>query len=111
MRVLVLGGAGKMGCISVQDLAKDERVEEIIIADVNIEQAKVVADYLDSPKIGIQMVDINDEDNFLKTLAGRRCLFECHSLLHQLASDGSLSESGGALHGYGWLIPRYEETA
>ena len=60
MRIMVLGGAGKMGCISVQTLANDDRVDEVIIADINIDQAKIVADYLDNPKITIQKVDIND---------------------------------------------------
>ncbi|MFC2063510.1 saccharopine dehydrogenase family protein [Chloroflexota bacterium] len=70
MKITVLGGAGKMGCISVQDLAKDDRVDEVIIADIDIEQARIVADYIDSPKIKIQKVDIKDEDNFVKSLQG-----------------------------------------
>jgi saccharopine dehydrogenase (NAD+, L-lysine-forming) len=70
MKITVLGGAGKMGCIAVQDLANDERVDEVVIADVNTEQAQTVADYLDSPKIKIQQVDIKDEENFVKALEG-----------------------------------------
>ena len=70
MRIFVLGGAGKMGCISVQDLANDNRVDEVVIADINTEQAKIVADYLVSPKVSIQKVDINDEGAFLKSLEG-----------------------------------------
>jgi saccharopine dehydrogenase-like NADP-dependent oxidoreductase len=70
MRIFVLGGAGKMGCIAVQTLAKDDRVDEVIIADINLEQAQIVADYLDSPKIQIQKVDINDKENFVKALDG-----------------------------------------
>jgi saccharopine dehydrogenase (NAD+, L-lysine-forming) len=70
MRIFVLGGAGKMGCISVQALANDDRVDEVIIADINAEQAKTIADYLESPKISIQRVDINDESAFLKSLDG-----------------------------------------
>ncbi len=70
MRIFVLGGAGKMGCISVQALANDARVDEVIIGDINVEQAKIVADYLDSPKISIQNVDINDKENLVKSLAG-----------------------------------------
>ncbi|MGD8403324.1 MAG: saccharopine dehydrogenase NADP-binding domain-containing protein [Anaerolineales bacterium] len=70
MKITVLGGAGKMGCISVQDLANDERVEEVVIADLDLEQAQVVADYLDSPKVKVLKVNINDEDNFVKALEG-----------------------------------------
>jgi saccharopine dehydrogenase-like NADP-dependent oxidoreductase len=70
MRIFVLGGAGKMGCIAVQDLANDDRVDEVVIADINIEQAKIVADYLDSPKINIRKVDIKEESSFVKSLEG-----------------------------------------
>ena len=70
MRIVVLGGAGKMGCIAVQTLAGDGRVKEIVIADINVEQAKIVADYINSPKIEIMQVDVNDEEAFLKALDG-----------------------------------------
>ncbi|MBC8335195.1 MAG: saccharopine dehydrogenase NADP-binding domain-containing protein [Anaerolineales bacterium] len=70
MRIFVLGGAGKMGCISVQSLAMDDRVDEVIIADINTEQAQIVADYIDSPKIKVQKVDITDEENFVTALKG-----------------------------------------
>ena len=30
MRIVVLGGAGKMGCIAVQTLAGDDRVKEVL---------------------------------------------------------------------------------
>ncbi|MCK4897153.1 MAG: saccharopine dehydrogenase NADP-binding domain-containing protein [Anaerolineales bacterium] len=70
MRIVVLGGAGKMGCIAVQTLAGDERVKEVVLADINLDQAKIVADYIDSPKIEIQKVDVNDQKGFLKVLEG-----------------------------------------
>lgn len=70
MRITVLGGAGKMGCIAVQDLANDPRVEQVIIADINAEQARTVADYIDSPKVSIRQVDSNDQAPFKKVLSG-----------------------------------------
>ena len=70
MRIFVLGGAGKMGCIAVGALVHDARVDEVIIADINLDQAQEVADFLDSPKIIIQKVDINDEEGFVKALEG-----------------------------------------
>jgi len=70
MRIFVLGGAGKMGCISVQGLANDERVDEVIIADLDMDQATIVADTIGSPKISIQEVDINDEEGLARSLDG-----------------------------------------
>ncbi len=70
MKIVVLGGAGKMGCISVQSLAKDVRVDEVVIADINLENAQVVADYLKSPKVRIQKVDIGDPKSLAAVLEG-----------------------------------------
>jgi len=70
MRIVVLGGAGKMGCIAVQTLAGDERVGQVVIADLNLDQAKIVADTINSPKIEIRQVDVNDQEAFLKALEG-----------------------------------------
>ena len=60
MNIIVLGGAGKMGCIATQDLAGDERVDQVVIADRDMNAARTVADYLDSPKVLLAHVDLND---------------------------------------------------
>ncbi len=70
MRITVIGGAGKMACISVQDLANDLRVDEVILADINLEQAKLVQDYIKSPKVKIQQVDVNDHASLVQVLSG-----------------------------------------
>ncbi len=70
MKIIVLGGAGKMACIAVQDLAGDRRVDEVVIADYNLAQAQVVAKTIDSPKVSIQQVDINDHDALVSVLKG-----------------------------------------
>jgi saccharopine dehydrogenase-like NADP-dependent oxidoreductase len=68
MKIMVLGGAGKMGCISVQYLAGDSRVEKVIIADSNLENANIVAQYINSPKVEIQEIDLKDTQTFLSAL-------------------------------------------
>ena len=70
MRITVIGGAGKMACISVQYLAQDPRVDEVILADIDLDQAKVVAEYINSPKISIQKVDVNDKAGLIEVLKG-----------------------------------------
>jgi saccharopine dehydrogenase-like NADP-dependent oxidoreductase len=70
MKIIVLGGAGKMACIAVQDLAGDQRVDEVVIADYNLDQARVVAETIASPKVSIQQVDINDHDALVGVLKG-----------------------------------------
>jgi len=70
MRITVIGGAGKMACIAVQDLAQDPRVDEVVIADLNLDQAKVVEEYIKSPKITSQKVDVNDHASLVELLKG-----------------------------------------
>jgi saccharopine dehydrogenase-like NADP-dependent oxidoreductase len=60
MKIIVLGGAGKMGCLAVEDLALNPRVEEVVIADRDMEMAEAIAGYLQSPKVSVQSVDLND---------------------------------------------------
>ena len=70
MRITVIGGAGKMACISVQYLAQDPRVNEVVLADLDLNQAKVVAEYINSPKISIHKVDVNDKTGLINLLKG-----------------------------------------
>jgi len=70
MRIVVLGGAGKMGCIAVQTLANDPRLDEVVIADFNQENAKIVADYLAVPKVQVAYVDVNDKALLVDVLQG-----------------------------------------
>ncbi|MBC8449209.1 MAG: saccharopine dehydrogenase NADP-binding domain-containing protein, partial [Chloroflexi bacterium] len=70
MKIVVLGGAGKMGCIAVQDLAGDRRVNEVVIADLDVSQARTVAEIINSPKVSIQQVDVTDPDALINVLRG-----------------------------------------
>ncbi len=70
MKIIVLGGAGKMGCIAVQDLAGDQRVGEVVIADRDMVQARTVAETVGSDKATLQQVDLNDQDALVGLLQG-----------------------------------------
>jgi saccharopine dehydrogenase (NAD+, L-lysine-forming) len=70
MRITVLGGAGRMGCISVQGLAGDSRVDEVILADINAENAEIVTGIVNSPKVTFQQVDVEDDDQLMGALKG-----------------------------------------
>ncbi|HHN94566.1 MAG TPA: hypothetical protein ENK17_07355 [Anaerolineae bacterium] len=70
MKIVVLGGAGKMGCIATQDLAGDPRVREVVIADRDMEQARIVAETIGSDKVSIERIDLRDHDALVALLAG-----------------------------------------
>jgi saccharopine dehydrogenase-like NADP-dependent oxidoreductase len=69
MKIVVLGGAGKMGCIAVQDLAGDKRVDKVVIADWEVAQARAVAQAIGSPKTTIQQIDVTDHDALVALLS------------------------------------------
>jgi saccharopine dehydrogenase-like NADP-dependent oxidoreductase len=75
MRITVIGGAGKMACIGVQYLAQDQRVDEVVIADLDLDQARVVADYIKSPKVKISQVDVNNHKGMVELLKGSEACF------------------------------------
>jgi len=106
MRIVVLGGAGKMGCISVQDLAGDQRVEEVVIADQNTAQARTVAGIIDSAKVTIQQVDATDNKALVAALKNAdACLnatvyyFNLQVMEACLEAKVPYTDMGGLFHG------------
>ncbi|MFN2148566.1 MAG: saccharopine dehydrogenase NADP-binding domain-containing protein, partial [Anaerolineales bacterium] len=70
MKITVLGGAGKMGCISVQALAGDERVDEVVQADLNRENAQIVIDTIGGKKVHFLQTDLTDSQSLAAALEG-----------------------------------------
>ncbi len=106
MRITVLGGAGKMGCISVQGLAGDSRVDEIVLADINSGNAEIVINTLRSPKIQYQQVDLQDKEQLDAALQGSDvCLNATTYYTNVLVMEACLrngvhySDMGGLFHG------------
>lgn len=106
MRITVLGGAGKMGCISVKGLAQDSRVDEIVLADINSEHAEIVTSTLKSPKIRFHQVDLQDEEQLDTSLQGSDvCLNATTYYTNLLVMEACLrngvhyTDMGGLFHG------------
>jgi saccharopine dehydrogenase-like NADP-dependent oxidoreductase len=70
MKIVVLGGAGMMGCIAVQDLARSEGVDEVVIADLNPDNAQLVADTIGSSKVSWVQLDLRDHEALVDVLRG-----------------------------------------
>jgi lysine 6-dehydrogenase len=69
MRIIVLGGGGAMGMVTVRDLTENPLVSEVVIGEANIEQAKRVAEWTQSDKIVTRKVDITDQDSLVKAVS------------------------------------------
>jgi saccharopine dehydrogenase-like NADP-dependent oxidoreductase len=105
MNIVVLGGAGKMGSIATQDLAQDPRVSRVIIADRDLDQARTVAETIDSPKIELQQANATDHDQLVNLLQeADACLnatvyyFNLQVMEACLAAGTHYTDMGGLFH-------------
>jgi saccharopine dehydrogenase-like NADP-dependent oxidoreductase len=69
MRILALGGAGDMGRMSVAILLESPKVEEITIADINIDLAQTFVDLVKKPNLSAVKADINQEGELIDLMA------------------------------------------
>jgi lysine 6-dehydrogenase len=69
-RIIVLGGCGAMGSEVTRDLTRTSDFEEIVIADADIEKARLLADELDGGRVRAIQIDVSDEDALTKNLRG-----------------------------------------
>ena len=72
MRVIVLGGAGDVGSRAVEALAQTEDVDEVTIADRNVQAAARVADSLRNThaRVSIRAVDADDPRTVVSAMEG-----------------------------------------
>jgi saccharopine dehydrogenase-like NADP-dependent oxidoreductase len=72
MKIVVLGGAGDMGSRVVEDLAQAEGIEQVTIADRNLEAARQIASRLQKAKakVDIKSVDANDHYGLMEVMRG-----------------------------------------
>ena len=70
MHIIVLGGAGAMGRITVRTLIEYEDVDQVTIADYNEERAREIAATLGSSKIQVKQIDVNDSERLSQLLQG-----------------------------------------
>lgn len=61
MHIIVLGGAGAMGRVTVRALTEYDEIERITIADYNEARASELAASLGSGKLEARQIDVNDE--------------------------------------------------
>ncbi|MBN1485149.1 MAG: saccharopine dehydrogenase NADP-binding domain-containing protein [Chloroflexia bacterium] len=94
MKIVVLGGAGNMGCIAVQDLAGDRRVQEVVIADCDLEAARRVAKAIGSPKIRLERVDVTDPQQLSAVLGGAAACLNATVYYFNLAVMEACLEAG-----------------
>ena len=84
MHIIVLGGAGAMGRIAVRTLIEYEDVDQVTIADYNEERAHEVAADLNSSKIQVKQIDVNDSERLAKLLHGSDVVLNAVEYIYNL---------------------------
>ncbi|HVU66199.1 MAG TPA: saccharopine dehydrogenase NADP-binding domain-containing protein [Ktedonobacteraceae bacterium] len=70
MHIIVLGGAGAMGRVTVRTLLEYPEIEQVTIADYHEGRAREVAESLGSGKLQVRQIDVNDEERLRALLCG-----------------------------------------
>ncbi|MFQ5821314.1 MAG: saccharopine dehydrogenase family protein [Candidatus Heimdallarchaeota archaeon] len=68
MKILVLGGAGKIGTAMLNDLVRSEGIEEIVAADLHIKQLERVVKKLGSEKVKAVQVNAADKAQMVELM-------------------------------------------
>lgn len=69
MRIIVLGGGGAMGMVTVRDLTENPEVSEVIIGEFNKKQAQKVAEWTGSNKVTIREVNVTNHKRLVDTIS------------------------------------------
>jgi len=70
MHIVVLGGAGAMGRVTVRALTGYDDIDQVTIADYHETRAQELAASLNSSKIQVRQVDVTDKDRLRQLLRG-----------------------------------------
>src|SRR5262249_30135297 len=70
MHIVVLGGAGMMGRITVRALTEYPEITQVTLADYSEPRAQAVAAELKSSKILVRQIDVTDEERLRTLLRG-----------------------------------------
>jgi saccharopine dehydrogenase-like NADP-dependent oxidoreductase len=68
MKILVLGGAGAMGMVTVRDLAESPDVSKVIIGDISLERANQIKSLAGNDKVSVRRVDASNHAGLVEAM-------------------------------------------
>lgn len=117
MHIIVLGGAGAMGRVTVRALTEYEGVDRVTIADYHEGRARALADSLDGKKVEPVQVDVNDEARLRSLLRGAQVALSAVDYVYNLpilkaciAEKVHYADLGGLFHMTRRLMALHEEA-
>jgi saccharopine dehydrogenase (NAD+, L-lysine-forming) len=85
MKVLVVGGAGGMGQGVARDLIKQERIEKVVLGDINTDPERVHEKLRASGKVSLDRIDVNDHDGMVGAIKGVDVVVNCAGPFYKTA--------------------------
>ncbi len=85
MRALVLGGAGGMGQGVARDLIKQQRVTDVVLADLYPDPERLAPKLRDSQKVSLVKMDVNDHDGMVNAFKEIDVVINCAGPFYKTA--------------------------
>ena len=85
MKVLVVGGTGGMGQGAARDLIKQEKIDKVILGDINIDLDRVQGKLKASDKISLRKIDVNDHQGLVGVIGEVDVVVNCAGPFYKTA--------------------------
>ena len=85
MKALVLGGTGGMGQGVARDLIKQDKIDKVVLGDINIDPARVQEKLKASGKISLVRIDVNDHEGMVSAIKGVDVVINCAGPFYKTA--------------------------
>ncbi len=117
MHIVVLGGAGAMGRVTVRTLTEYADIEQITIADYHEGRAQELAASLQSSKIAVKQIDVNDFERVSLLIRGSDVVLSAVDYVYNLSvlraciqEKVHYADLGGLFHMTRTLMALHEEA-
>ncbi len=97
MKILCLGGAGKISRESVYDLVEFSGLQRITIADCNEQASREAMLWLNDPRVDFKMVNVSDKDKTVKLMRNYDIVMDGTPISLNYDSTACIAEAG--VHG------------
>jgi saccharopine dehydrogenase (NAD+, L-lysine-forming) len=76
-KVVVLGGCGAVGSVSVKALVKDSTFDQVVIGDIDVDRMQKLAATIGSPKVSVVKVNALDIESVKQAIKGSDVVLNC----------------------------------
>jgi saccharopine dehydrogenase-like NADP-dependent oxidoreductase len=117
MHIVVLGGAGAMGRVTVRTLSEYPDIEQITLADYAEQRARQVASAISSGNIVVKQIDVTDSERLEQLLSGADVVLSAIDYAYNLPvlkaciqAKVHYADLGGLFHMSRTLMSLHEEA-